>query len=289
MNMKNPTIAGIMVTFIWAYITVLVTVLSNLPPLEVLCFSTTIGFFLTSAQLTIQKRWHLIKASAAMWLSGSLCLFGMNVFYINAFHFAPPVHAEIINYIWPLFVAVGGAVFFKEKLTYRHIFGLVLCVMSLFVLHFDQFQSSSGIVLSHVYGYICALMAAVSCSVYILVSKKHDTVPSQIVGIYAGIGAVLSFFGHVLFEKTVVPSQFQLLMLLLLGASSHWLAYQLWDYAIKNLKTWKICVISYFTPVLSVIFLTLAGFGLFSWPVATSCLLLFAGSMLASLKFKDRL
>jgi drug/metabolite transporter (DMT)-like permease len=285
---KKPIILSIMVVFIWAYLSVVVTMLGNIPPFEVLCFSTTIGFVITSIQLTMQKNWKLIKAPAEMWVIGTLFLFGSSVFYISAFHFSPPVHAELINYTWPLLVVIGGTVFFKEKLMPRHMFGLALCVISLFALHFDQLQSTGGVTFKHMYGYASALMGAISYSIYVLVSKKHNTVPSQIVGMYAGIGSVLALTGHLLFEKTIVPSQSELMLLLLLGASSYCFAYQVWDHAIKKLEAWKICVISYFTPVLSVILLTLSDFGVFSWPVVASCGLLFIGSILASIKSKER-
>ena len=195
-------------------------------------------------------------------------------------------HAKIIYYIWPLFVFIGGAVFFKEKLTLRHILGISLCVVPMFALHFDHFQSAGGVTLQHMYGYGFAIAGAIVSAVYNLVSKKHSTVPSQIVGLYAGFGSILSLTGHVLFEKTVVPSKFELMLLLLMGVSSHWASYQSWDRAVKNLESWKVCVIAYFTPSLSVAFLIIAGFGVFSWPVAISCMLLFTGSILASIKPK---
>ena len=280
--LKNPVLCGLIAISIWSYLAVVITMLSNIPPFEMLFFSTTVGFTLTSIQITIQKRWHTIKAPLDMWVVGSLFLVGTNLLYVSAFQFAPPVHAELINYIWPLFVVIGGAVFFKEKLTLKHKIGIALCVSSMLALHFDQLQTVHGVTLRNMYGYGFALAGAVVCSVYTLVSKKHRTVPNQIVGMYAGAGAILSLIGHVLFEETVIPSNFELMLLVLLGASAHWLSYQAWDRAIKNLEAWKICVIAYFTPSFSVSLLIIAGFGVFSWPLAASCVLLFVGSILAS-------
>jgi drug/metabolite transporter (DMT)-like permease len=283
---KNPVICGVIAISIWAYLAVVVTMLGNIPPFEMLCFSLIIGCAFTSTQLTIQKRWHLMKAPKEMWLVGATCLAGTNILYISAFKFAPPVHAEIINYIWPLFVVIGGTIFFKEKLTRQHIIGIALCIVSLFTLHFDHFQNIHGVTLQNLYGYGFALAGAVVCSIYTLVSKKYSTVPNQIVGLYAGLGAILTLIGHFLFEKNVMPSMSELTLLIFMGASAHWASYQAWDRAVKNLEAWKISVIAYFTPALSVALLTIAGFGVFSWPVVLSCVFLFAGSILASMQYR---
>ena len=286
MNIKNPLLFGFIAIFIWSYLAVVTTMLGNIPPFEILCCSMVIGCTLTCIQLTIQNKWHLMRAPIEMWVVGSIFLSGLNILYICAFKFAPPVHAEIIYYIWPLFVAIGGAVFFKEKLTVKHIIGIALCVIAMLVLHFDHFQSAGGVTLQHMYGYGFAIVGSIVSAAYTLVSKKHSAVPSQIVGLYAGFGSILSLTGHVLFEKTVVPSKFECMLLLLMGVSAHWASYQSWDRAVKNLESWKLCVMAYFTPSLSVTLLIIAGLGVFSWPVAISCILLFAGSILASTKPK---
>lgn len=286
--LARPVLCGFISISIWSYLAVVITMLGNIPPFEMLFFSTAIGFTLTSIQITMQKRWHIIRAPLDMWVAGSLFLVGTNLLYVSAFQFAPPVHAELINYIWPLFVVIGGSVFFKEKLTPKHMIGIALCVLSMFALHFDHLQNIHGVTLRHMYGYGFALMGAVTCSAYTLVSKKHATVPNQIVGMYAGAGAVLCLIGHVLFEKTVVPSNFEFMLLVLLGASAHWISFQTWDRAIKNLEAWKICVIAYFTPSFSVTLLIVAGFGVFSWPLAMSCALLFVGSVLTSAQASNK-
>lgn len=287
--MNKALLSGVSAVVIWSYLAVTIAMLGNIPPFEILCFSMVTGSMLTSIQLTIQKRWHLMRAPIEMWVVGSLFLAGMNITYICAFKFAPPVHAKMIYYMWPLFVVIGGAIFFKEKLTSRRIFGIALCVLSMFTLHFDHFQVPGGVSLEHMYGYGFAVAGSILSAVYNLVSKKHATLPSQIVGLYAGIGAILSLTGHILFEKTVVPSKFELVLLVLMGISAHWIAYQAWDRAVKNLESWKICVIAYLTPSLSVAFLIIAGFGVLSWPVCLSCSLLFVGSIIASFKpKKDR-
>tara|TARA_B110000459_G_C16576511_1_gene479022 strand:- start:200 stop:1108 length:909 start_codon:yes stop_codon:yes gene_type:complete len=285
--MKNPVLLGFIAIFIWSYLAVIITMLSNIPPFEMLSFSLIIGGALTAIQLTMQKSWHLMRAPLPMWIVGATCLSGTNILYISAFQFAPPVHAEIINYIWPLFVVIGGTFFFREKLTRQHIIGIALCVVSLFLLHFDHFQNIGGVTLRNMYGYGFALAGAFVCATYNLVSKKHATVPSQIVGLYAGLGAILTLLGHFIFENNVVPSMFELMLLVIMGVSAHWISFQAWDKAVKNLEAWKISVIAYFTPALSVALLTISGFGVFSWPVVFSCICLFAGSILASMKRKE--
>ncbi len=285
--MKSPLLFGLIAVFIWGYLSVLIVMLGNIPPFEMLCCSMTIGFICTSVQLTMQKSWHLMKAPTEMWVSGVIGLSGLNILYISSFQFAPPVHAEIIYYIWPLFIAIGGSIFFKEKLNSRHIMGIALCVLSLFMLHFDNLQTVGGVTLKNMYGYGFAAMGAIASAAYALYSKKYATVPSQIVGLYAGFGAILSLIGHLLFETTVIPSNFELMLFVPLGISYHWASFQALDRAVKHLEACKVSVIAYFAPPLSVTCLTLAGFAVFSWPIVFSCICLFAGSILASVRKKE--
>lgn len=285
--LKSPLLAGFVAIFIWSYVAVVIVRLGNLPPFEVLCSSMLIGGAATSLQLTLQHNWHLMRAPLEVWLSGPVLLAGMNITYLCAFKFAPPVHAELIYYLWPLFVAIGGWVFFNEKIAPRQILGIALCMFSMLVLHLKNFSKVDDINSKTNYGYGFALAGSVISAVYTLISKKHAAIPNQIVGLYAGLGSILSLIGHFVSEKTVMPSALEIMLLVLMGISAHWISYQAWDRAVKNLEAWKVCIVAYFTPSLSVTLLILFGFGEFSWNIVAACALLFSGSMLTNSQRED--
>ena len=60
---------------------------------------------------------------------------GNSLLYISAMQLAPPVHVELIMYMWPLMVFIGNVVFFGQAISAKRIGAILLCLTGLMLLH----------------------------------------------------------------------------------------------------------------------------------------------------------
>ena len=134
----------------------------------------------------------------------------------------------------------------------------------------------------YIWGYLSAFTCALIWSAYSLLSRKYDEAPTEMIGGFCGVTAVLSLFCHLLFEKTVYPESAQWVAVLALGVGPVGLAFFAWDYGVKkgNIKT--LGSFSYFAPLLSTLLLIVFGFAEASWLIGISCILIIGGAILAS-------
>jgi drug/metabolite transporter (DMT)-like permease len=95
--------------------------------------------------------------------------------------------------------------------------------------------------------------------------------------------AVLAALAHWILEQTVWPTNaVQWLAVLGLGLGPVGLAFYVWDYGVKHGDIQVLGASSYLAPLLSTLVLIAAGFAQFSWVVASACLLITGGAMLAA-------
>jgi len=268
----NPLIRGALAVFIWAAMAVIVVGLHRIPTLEMLSCSLLIAFACTCTDLTIRKKWSKLSISPLMLLVGSFAVAGTSALYIYSFKLAPPVHVELIMYVWPVLVLLGNVIFFGEKFSIKALSSVLVSIIALFMLHFDNQQWSYGF--SFNLGYMTVFAAAITWTCYNLYTKHKSYIIHEMMGIYCGVGAVFIVSLHFLFEPTVIPNKTEIILLLSMGFFSQWFAYQAWDYAVKNTAPATLANLAYATPILSVILLTISGYGNFSMFLLVSCFLM---------------
>ena len=129
------------------------------------------------------------------------------------------------------------------------------------------------------FGYTLTFLAAVSWAFYNIFTKNYDN-PSQLMGFYAGIVAPFILGLHFLFESSVLPTLREFLYLLVIGVLSKSLAFQAWDFAVKNNRPIVMTNIAYFIPITSVIMLVIFGYAELTTQIVISCFLLFSATAL---------
>ena len=269
---NNPAIRAGVAVFIWAAMAVIVVGLHRIPTLEMLSFSLLIAFACTCTDLTIRKKWSKLSISPLMLLVGSFAVAGTSALYIYSFKLAPPVHVELIMYVWPVLVLLGNVLFFGEKFSIKILASILLSIIALFILHLDNQQWSYGF--SYNVGYMTVFTAAITWTCYNLYTKHKCNITHEMMGIYCGVGAVFIVTLHFLFEPTIMPNKTEIILLLSMGFFSQWFAYQAWDYAVKNAAPATLANLAYATPILSVIMLTISGYANFNIFLLMSCLLI---------------
>lgn len=270
--------SAFMAIVIWAAIAVVVIGLRRLPTLEILSVSLAMAFVMTCVNLTWRKRWSYVQWSWPMVAIGAFAVSGTSALYITAFKLAPPVHVELLMYIWPIVVLLANTCFFHEKITWRTVLSVCLGVLALLSLHSDLGQWSMG---THYYaGYGCVLLAAMTWSLYNVYTKYNHALPAEMMGLYCGVGWLVLFPLHCIQEITLLPSYQEWMLLLVMGIASQWYAYQAWDYAVKQQRAATMASLAYITPVLSVFLLTCFGYGAWNVSLVSACILMTLSHML---------
>jgi drug/metabolite transporter (DMT)-like permease len=263
---------AVMAMLVWAAMAVVVVGLHDIPTLEILSISLAMACAFTCLDLTYRQSWSRVQWSWRMAAVGAFAVSGSSALYITAFKLAPPVHVELLMYIWPMVVLCANRWFFQEPITRRILLSVALSVLALIALHSDSTQWSVG---AHYYqGYVCVLLAAITWSLYNVYTKHEKSLPAEMMGLYCGVGWCVIFPLHGILEPSVVPSSREWVCLIILGVGSQWFAYQAWDYAIKRQSAAKMATIAYATPIISVMLLTIWGYGAWSVSLTVACILM---------------
>ena len=266
----TPMFAALFAMFVWGAVAVVVIQLHPLPPLEILSYSLSLSFLATCLYVTWHKKWQVVTAPPMMWFVGSVAIGGNSLLYISAMQLAPPVHVELIMYMWPLMVFIGNVVFFGQAISAKRIGAILLCLTGLMLLHGDSSQWTLG--REYTLGYVCVGCSAIIWAGYNLYTKYQSQVSVVMIGMYAGVGAMIVIPLHCLLDTHVPVDATLILPLLTLGVLSQWLSFQAWDMAIKGAEAIKMTIIAYMKPIISVLLLITCGYGYFSWSVLLALL-----------------
>jgi drug/metabolite transporter (DMT)-like permease len=219
------------------------------------------------------------KLPWAVWALGIYGLFGYHFAYFMALRLAPPVEANLINYLWPLLIVLLSGLLPGERLGARQVGGALagfagaaLLVARGGGLRFDG---------QYALGYAFALACAVIWSSYSVLSRRVGAVPTRAVGGFCAATAALALVCHLLFETTVWPVGWQWAAVVALGLGPVGAAFYVWDYGVKRGNIQTLGVLAYGAPLLSTLLLVVVGLAEPSWTLAVACALIIGGAALA--------
>lgn len=280
-NSRAATAIGLGAILLWASLAVLTTVAGPVPPFQMTAMAFLLGFSLAAVKwiVTRESIGQHLALPPAVWALGIGGLFGYHACYFAALALAPPVEANLLNYLWPLLIVVFSGLLPGERLRWWHLAGtfsgLVGCALLVG-------GGASGIELRYAPGYAAALGAALIWSSYSVLSRRVRQVPTDAVGAFCGATAVLAFIAHLLFEETYVPRGAEWLAVLALGLGPVGAAFYLWDYGVKRGDIKSLGALSYMTPLLSTLLLVVFGRAEPTLRLGLACLLIVGGAVLAS-------
>jgi drug/metabolite transporter (DMT)-like permease len=260
---------------------VLTTLAGPVPPFQMTAMAFALGFSLAAVKWIVAREpigKHL-ALPLPVWALGVGGLFGYHACYFAALALAPPVEANLLNYLWPLLIVVFSGLLPGERLRWWHLAGAMSGLAGCALL---VGGGAGGIELKYAAGYAAALAAALTWSTYSVLSRRVREVPTDAVGAFCGATAILAFVAHLLFERTYVPQGGEWLALVVLGFGPVGAAFYLWDYGVKRGDIKALGALSYMTPLLSTLLLVLFGHAEPSLRLGLACLLIVGGAVLAS-------
>jgi drug/metabolite transporter (DMT)-like permease len=252
----------------------------KVPPFQLAAMTFAVGGAIGLAWIVATGAWSTLHQPLPVWALGVGGLFGYHALYFTALRLAPPADAGLISYLWPLLIVLFSGLLPGERLHLRSVAGALLGLVGTIVLF-----AGKGVAPALVYatGYIVAFCCAFVWSSYSVLSRRFPGVPSVAVSGFCIVTAILAVLCHVVFEQTVWPEGGgQWLAVLALGVGPVGLAFYVWDIGVKHGDIRLLGVASYAAPLLSTLFLVLAGFAPAQATLGIAAVLIAGGGLLAA-------
>ena len=268
---------------LWASLASLGVSLTHIPP-----------FLLTGIALIIGSvpAWPFVLRDPSQWRIPARTL-ALGVYGLFAYHFllfialrhAPPVEANLVNYLWPLLMVVLAPVLLVG-VPLRAVHVVAACMgfagAALVILGGggSDAEASSGWHL----GYALALAAAVVWSSYSLLCQRVPPFPTVAIGLFALVSALLSLACHAALEPAVQLSLRDWGLLAAMGVGPLGAAFFLWDVALKGGDARHIGILSYITPLASTALLMLVSGRALTWNIAAAAVFILGAAFLGTRK-----
>ena len=263
---------------LWASLASLGIALRHLPPFLLTGVALLIGSALSwPFVLRDPKAWRVPAGTLALGVYG---LFGFHFLLFIALRLAPPVEANLINYLWPLLIVVLAPLFLPElRLRGTHLLAALLGFAGA-VLAIAGSGGSAGAGWS--WGYLPALGSAVIWATYSLLTRRVAAFPTTAIGLFGLVSGLLSLLCHVLLEPSTPVGPQEWLLLGVLGVGPLGAAFFLWDRALKLGDPRQIGVLSYITPVASTALLIAVSGRSFSLSISLATALIVASAIIGT-------
>ncbi len=176
--------------------------------------------------------------------------------YYAYFYSTNPTGILVMQYLWPLFIALFSLFLLGEKLGFRTVLALVLGFLSAFlVITKGDFTLPSS---SELKSLFLAFLASVSFGLYSVLSKKRDSKhPANDIFIYFLIASLFSTLLFLLNNESLHVSQEEYIYLLINGVLINGISYLFWIWALKASKASKLSVYALATPLFSIVWIHL--------------------------------
>lgn len=242
---------------LWGSLAALGVSLSHVPPFLLTGIALLIGSLLALPLSGWDwRQWRVPVSTLAVGVYG---LFGFHFLLFIALRHAPPVQANLVNYLWPLGMVVMAPWFLAGKrVTLRHgaaaLLGFAGAALAILGGRDESVQAVWA------WGYVPALGSAFVWATYSLLTQRVAHFPTAAIGGFAAVSGVLALLCHFWLETPVDLSLRDWLLMVLLGLGPLGGAFFLWDAALKRGDAQQIAVLSFLTPLLStLVLLALAG------------------------------
>ena len=264
---------------LWSMLASLGVSLTHVPPFLLTGLALLVGSVVALPLSRFDfRQWRVPPTTLLLGVYG---LFGYHFLLFMAFQHAPPVQANLVNYLWPLGLVVMAPLFLPGvRLTGRHWLAALLGFGGAVVV-ITGGRSLAG---SFEWGYLSAMAAAFVWSSYSLLTRRVRAFPTSAIGLFGLMSGLLSLACHALLEPPVSLTGNDWGLIVLLGLGPLGAAFYLWDAALKRGDPRQIGVLSFLTPLLSTLLLLLVRDERPGVPVLVATLMIIGAAVLGARK-----
>lgn len=266
--------------FLWATLASLGVALSHVPPFLLTGIALLAGSLLALPFVLKDRRlWAIPASTLALGVYG---LFGFHFLLFIALRHAPAVEANLVNYLWPLFMVVLAPLFLKNMaLRSVHVAAALLGFAGAAIAILGAHEgAASGT--AWAWGYVPALGSAFIWASYSLLTQRVAAFPTAAIGLFGLVSGVLSLLCHWLLEPSTALSAADCALLAVMGLGPLGAAFFLWDKALKLGDARQIGILSYLTPLCSTALLMLVSGRVLSWSIAVAAAMIIGAAVLGT-------
>jgi drug/metabolite transporter (DMT)-like permease len=278
----SSTVYALLAIALWATLASLGTALSHLPPFLLTGLALIVGS-VPSWPLVLRDRsaWRVPPRTLALGIYG---LFGFHFLLFIALRHAPPVEANLVNYLWPLLMVVLAPVLLPGmSLRPLHVVAALLGFAGAAIAILGARGGGAATTGAQEYwGFIPALGSAFVWASYSLWTKRVAAFPTSAIGLFGLVSGVLSLACHAVLEPSVALSGQDWLLLVLCGLGPLGAAFFVWDIALKRGDARQIGILSYLTPLGSTALLLLVTGRPLTWTIAVAAWLIVSAAVMGT-------
>ena len=279
----SPNLLALSAIALWGTLAALGVALNHVPPFLLTGLALLVGSLIALPLSGFRlSQWKVPLSTLALGVYG---LFGFHFLLFLALRHAPPVQANLVNYLWPLLMVVLAPVFLPGMaLRLGHGVAALLGFAGAAVVILggagpaDATPGATG----WAWGYLPALGSALIWSTYSLLTRRVAAFPTAAIGGFALVSGVLSLACHVWLEPAVELNWRDGLLIAIMGLGPMGAAFFLWDRALKNGDARLIGILSYLTPLLSTALLIVVSGRAMTWHVALAALMIVSAAILGA-------
>ncbi len=272
----HPNVFALGAIALWASLASLGVALNAVPPFLLTGMALLIG---SLPAWPAWRRWRVPAPTLAIGVAG---LFGFHFLLFVALRHAPPVQANLVNYLWPLLIVLLAPLFVPSvRLRPLHVVAAVIGFAGAALAIAGPGDLGGG----WRWGYLAALGSALVWAVYSLMTRRLASAgrgsPTAAVGGFCAAAGLLSLCCHLLLEPRTALSAGDLGLIALMGIGPMGAAFYLWDRALKHGDPRIIGVLSYLTPLASTALLIAVTDGRFTTRLLIAAALVSAAALVA--------
>ena len=252
---------------LWGTLAPLSVLLQHLPPFLLTGLGLLVGSVL--AIPLSGGHWSALRVPPLTLALGVYGLFGFHFLLFLALRHAPPVQANLVNYLWPLGMVLMAPLFLPGlHLRILHVVAALLGFAGAALAITGGVQIGGAIdanvaavvgdralnalvPASARWGYAAALGSAFIWASYSLLTQRVAPFASAAIGVFGLVAGMLSLLCHALLEAPATLSLRDWGLVAAMGLGPLGAAFYLWDAALKRGDARRIGVLSFLTPLLS--------------------------------------
>ena len=266
----HPNLYALGAIALWASLASLGVALKHVPPFLLTGLALVIG---SVPAWPLVGQWRVPPRTLALGIYGLFCY---HFLLFIALRVAPPVEANLVNYLWPLLIVVMAPLFLPDlRLRPAHVIAAVAGFAGAAI----AILGGGGASGAWSWGYVPALGSAFIWASYSLGTRRVPNFPTAAIGLFGLVSGLLSLACHALLEPATALSTRDWMLVAMMGLGPLGAAFFLWDKALKTGDARHIGILSYITPLASTSLLVLVTGRAFTASIALAAALIIGAAV----------
>jgi drug/metabolite transporter (DMT)-like permease len=275
-NVRTYTlVAGAVV--LWASWPALATTVNPAPPLLVLGAAALIGFLFSFGLAVRQgatRAFAAVPIKTLVFVAAGLM--GNNAFYLAAIARIGPAEANVVHYLWPVFLVTLAAILHRRQPSPLQMLGIACGFIGVAVALSPQMGGSLDLT-----GVLLGACGALTFAVY-SVGRSFAKVEANVVGPSLGLAGISALVAHFILEPVFWPTVEQWIAIILMGIGPFTVANVLWDKATREGSAATISSLAFLTPLVAMGLLAVFDLGVVTMATIVGALFAITGAFLSS-------